>query len=748
MRISRVALVVAGAAAVALAARDAAAACYAPKAGYVQYSVKVDSAPQGAAVYVNDRSCPAVGVTPWEGKLNFGDYTIIVEAPGYDAATRPMKIAKTRKLQDLFVPLVKKANPPRIDIKADADPKGMAGATVMLDGEVKGQAPIVIVTTAGRHQLRIQKDGYEAYEVWVTATDNDTQTMLPQLKEIAKPKFGVVVVDADVPDAEVYIDGNKHPDNTPAVINNVIEGLHVIEVRKAPGLPWKQTVEVKASQQTKVRAELLGGMTGGVGVVRVLSDAKDAHAFLDGTDMGPVPVDIKDIKAGPHIIQVKAPGMTTGERQVIVAAGQSKTEKFDLNADLSGEQGILKVVSTVTEAQVFVDGAAVGKVPYEKRISAGEHPVVVTRDGFKQFQQKVRVEAGQTVTVQADLKSVGRLRILTNPAKAKVSINGIEAGKTPFDSEIEVGETVVSLELAGFQRFEQTIMIEGGKTEVISRELAIAGLSEEELRSQQRGLSSYGARTLPRGRSTVDFIGGYPYFFEGRVTVGAGKIAKRFGFDANVAVRTMFARTDLGIGARAMLGDNGQFSGAVFTNGYYGSKLLDNSGRNGLTWDIGGIVSLTAPAHVTISFRGYVEIWSDRHCPGQASPSMMKVFDGDPLSVCAGYYNSFVSDPTMLVKDAQGNMPILGGQDLLRVQNLTGWKTQSDVFGREANARAVGSIITEVAADQHWSLFGIFEAATGTTQGGERPLFVNTFYHSMLERDYGLYLRLGVTYKF
>ena len=36
----------------------------------------------------------------------------------------------------------------------------------------------------------------------------------------------------------------------------MIEGLHVIEVRKPPGLPWKQTVQVTANQQTKVRAEL------------------------------------------------------------------------------------------------------------------------------------------------------------------------------------------------------------------------------------------------------------------------------------------------------------------------------------------------------------------------------------------------------------------------------------------------------------------------------------------------------------
>ena len=46
---------------------------------------------------------------------------------------------------------------------------------------------------------------------------------------------------------------------------------------------------------------------------------------------------------------------------------------------------------------MFIDGAAVGKVPQEKRVAAGEHPVVVRLDGFKQFEQKVRVEAGQTV---------------------------------------------------------------------------------------------------------------------------------------------------------------------------------------------------------------------------------------------------------------------------------------------------------------------------------------------------------------
>ena len=700
-----------------------------PRSG--RYDVEIDSAPQGAPIYIGDKSCQ-IGVTPWKGKLNKGTYQVIIETPGYEPATKSFTVAAVRRSQPLFVPLTKKAEPPKIDIQAAADPKGVSGATIILDGEPKGQAPTVITSTAGRHQLRLQKDGYEAYEVWITLTDNQTQTMLPQMKEIAKPKYGTVVVDADVPDAEVFIDGNKHPDNTPAVIQNVVEGLHVIEVRKAPGLPWKQTVQVTANQQTKVRAELQATMNGGTGVVRVISETQGARAYIDGEDKGPVPVDIKDVKAGDHIVQVKAPGMATGEKHVTVQAGQSQIVKFDLNQDLSGDMGILKVVSTVPEAVVFVDGAAMGKVPVEKRISAGEHPVVVRLEGYKQYEAKVHVDAGKPTVIQADLKAVGRLRVLTTPAGAQVSINGLVVGKTPItDLEVETGETVLRTELPGFQPWEETLTIEGGKTKTLSRELAIAGPSQAEQLAEQRGLSSYGARTLPRGRSTVDISAGYPYFVDGRVNVGAGKLGGQFGFDASVSVRSMGARTELGIGARAMLADAEPFSAAVFTELYYGSKLLDNSKRNGVTWNAGAIVSLTAIEHVTISGRAYLNVWSDRHCPGQnTDPTINKVFDGDAIGSCIEYYSDF-NDPTNL--------------DVKNIKKLTGWSAQNDVFNRENGARLMTGISAEIAADQNYNLFGILE---GAPFQGERALFTNYFAHSMFDTDYILYVRFGLTYKF
>jgi hypothetical protein len=692
-----------------------------------RYKVKIDSAPQGATIYLGSRQCPPIGLTPWSGSLNKGNFTVIVEAPGYEPAQRSFRVGALRKLQELFVPLVRK---PQLEIRADADPN-LIGAQVSVDGQPSGvvQGPLVIPTTAARHLVEIKKPGYETLSQWVDLTTNPTLVLTPMLKAIPKPKYGTIVVEADVQDAEVFIDGNRHPDNTPAVINNVIEGVHVVEVKKAPAPPWRSTVTVTANKQTKVRAEIAPLLHGGVGVVRVLSDAQGARAFLDGIDMGPVPVDIKDVKAGEHIIEVKAPGYQTGEKKVAVRAGQSEIVKFDLNASM--DQGTIKIVSTVPEAEVFIDGAAVGKVPQEKRISVGEHPVVVRLPGYKQFEQKVRVDAGQTITVSADLKAVGRLRILSTPPGASVLINGLPVGKTPFDSEVEVGESVVRIEYPGFQPFEQTLAIEGGKTQTMSRELAIAGKSESELASEQKGLSSFGARTLPRGRSTVDFDAGYPYFLNGRITVGAGRVAKKFGFDATVAVRTMLARSDLGIGVRMMVADASPFSAAFFANGWWGSKLLDDSQRNGVTFEGGVLASLTALSNVTITGRGYFQLWSDRHCPELLPGNTFEATD--PIDTCEGYRQQL----TGMTSD-------LSDADKARAEKLTG-NTGNTFFERENGARFLLSVIAEIAVDQRWNVYGILE---GAPFQDERALFTSLFSGPMFDTDYILYARFGLSYKF
>jgi hypothetical protein len=289
----------------------------------------------------------------------------------------------------------------------------------------------------------------------------------------------------------------------------------------------------------------------------------------------------------------------------------------------------------------------------------------------------------------------------------------------------------VRIEHGGFQPFEQTLTIQGGKTETLSRELAIAGPSEAELFAEQRGLSSFGARVLPRGRSTVDVDVGYPYFVTGRITVGAGKIASMFGFDASVGVRTMLARSEIGLGGRLTLVDDEPFSAGAFTNLWWGSKLLDDSKRNGVTWELGGLASLTALTHVTITGRAYAQFWSDRHCPA-LDASMPNGFEGtDPIEVCQQLKDNTIS-----------------AGDRSRVTKLIGTdKADNDnAFSREGGARFMLSIAGEIAFDQQWNFYFILEGTPFQTS--ERALFTNLFSGSMPANDYRIYARTGLTYKF
>src|SRR5688572_30676309 len=79
--------------------------CPAQKPG--RYAVKIDSSPQGAAVYIGEKACGPVGNTPWTGKLNKGDVTVIIETSGYQQETKTFKVGAVRKVQTLFVPLTK-----------------------------------------------------------------------------------------------------------------------------------------------------------------------------------------------------------------------------------------------------------------------------------------------------------------------------------------------------------------------------------------------------------------------------------------------------------------------------------------------------------------------------------------------------------------------------------------------------------------------------------------------------------------
>jgi len=691
-----------------------------------KYKVRID-APVRATIYLDDKSYGPVGYTPWEGRLISSSWKIILEAEGYEPAVKPVTVARKRTTQEFFVPLIKKVEPGVIEVRADAD-KNAFGAEVWVDGQLQGTIPVTLKLPDGRHLIEVKKEEFVTFTQWQEIKQGERASVQAVLKPIDKPKKGSIIVEADVPDAEVLLDGNPHNDTTPTTLSNVLVGPHIIEVRKSPAIPWKQTVQVDEGKTVKVRAQLAATIGGPKAIIKILSNVDKARVFLDGKEMGQAPIELKDVSPGEHVLEVKAAGYQAAERRVVVNAGQPLVEKFDLNPEATAAKGTLKVVSPVPEAAVYIDGESVGATPQTKEMAPGDHFVVVQKVGYKKFEKKVRIEAGQTISITAELKAAGSLKILSRPTGAEVEIDGKPAGKTPFDTEgLDAGKHVVVLRHQGYYELSKTIEVKGGDQQVLNESLEMidTGPTPAQLEAEQKSLTSFGARVLPRMRTTLDLGMGYPYVIDGRMTVGAGDLAGR-AFDASFFFRSYFSRTELGVGARINLAYREPFAAGLFAQVGFASNFFDDTGRNGFELDTGVAASLSGLGSVTITGRTYLAYWNDRHCPDRDATGAFPT-DKSPLDTCLDIADGSISP-----------------SDLMRVEDLVG-DGPNDAFKRESGARLMVSVIAEIAVYQQWNLWLLFE---GPPFQGERAAFTDLFSPFLTKEDWGTYFRLGTTYKF
>jgi hypothetical protein len=307
-------------------------------------------------------------------------------------------------------------------------------------------------------------------------------------------------------------------------------------------------------------------------------------------------------------------------------------------------------------------------------------------------------------------------------------LDGEPIGQTPMVKEdVAVGEHSVSIQQDGFYPYENNVVVVAGQTKLISATLQeqTTELTDEQKAELQRSLTTFGARALPAGRSTMAFGAGYPYLMSARFMVGVGKISEQIQFDAGASFRTYGRRWDLSLIGRATFIDTGPFALGAFTDFGGGSTYFDNSKRDYFFFNGGLNASLTGLGAATLTGRAYLNAWTDRHCP-RLEGGGFEVEDTDAPDICLEYLNGSI-DPD--VKRRIDRM--LGGD--------------GEIFNRDAGVRAIVSIAIEVALAQRWSLWGLFE---GVPRQEQRAAFTDYFHSIWFEQDARSYFQIGLTAKF
>jgi len=351
------------------------------------------------------------------------------------------------------------------------------GATVYLDAVTSaplGVTPLRNVRVSrGNHILIVQIDGHEESRLPILVR-RSRETFRVTLNPLAT--FVVSAGNAAAEGARVRVDGESSG-VIPARIQ-VIGGRYLVEVDREGYQPFRQWLRVEAGQLLTLPV-LLQREEVQTGSILVAPDVSGAVVFLDGEPRGTTPVVIDDVPVGEHRIEIRPEGQRAHVAQVMVRAGQRSRVAPTLQEAVT--TGSIRALANVASAIIRVDGDAVGPAPATREgLSAGEHIVEATAEGYLAARQRVVVVAGREHVVSLELvpepSQPGRIVVNADADNATVYIDGEDAGLAPVVvSEASPGVHAIAIQSAGYREFRTTCRVGPGVDCRVDAELTPIG---------------------------------------------------------------------------------------------------------------------------------------------------------------------------------------------------------------------------------------------------------------------------------
>lgn len=198
------------------------------------------------------------------------------------------------------------------------------------------------------------------------------------------------------------------------------------------------------------------------GSLYIESAPSGASIYFNNNYRGISPVTINDIWPGSYTISAEMPGYRTYTTTAYVSSGTRSTVYCSLTK--LDTTGALYIISTPSNANIYVDGAYKGQTPATVgNLASGTHIVEVDHAGYYDWKSTVDVPAGGTRTISATLNpmpssTVGWIYVSSSPGGAAVTLDGASVGQTPYSGSLKLnniatGEHTITLSLAGYSPY-------------------------------------------------------------------------------------------------------------------------------------------------------------------------------------------------------------------------------------------------------------------------------------------------------
>lgn len=381
------ALALAVPAAPAVAADDAPAAC----------RVSLTTNPSGATAIIDGRDRGVTPVTLYD--LEPGRHLLKLRLAGHDESVR---FIDTRRSPVVEQNTVLEETKGLLLLKTVPE-----GADVQVDGMSVGQTPRLIANlpVGGVYQVRLRKAGYQDQTISVRFDGRRPQVREERLVLAS----GTIDVMSEPTGAEVTVNGIVRG-KAPLRVTGVPKGRAIVKF-SLPG--YEDAVRDLAVSAGDVQA-LPVVLKGLPGTLRVTTVPDGARIYVNDRFEGKSPLSLAGLAPGEYAVRAELDGHGFQTRTVTLENGSSASEEFRL----SSVMGCIEVVTAPAGAQVTVDGRAVGTTKSRdpaaefsdpllvESVHAGEHRVVISKDGFAERSLLAQVENRKTSQHRVRLRRV------------------------------------------------------------------------------------------------------------------------------------------------------------------------------------------------------------------------------------------------------------------------------------------------------------------------------------------------------
>jgi hypothetical protein len=225
---------------------------------------------------------------------------------------------------------------------------------------------------------------------------------------------------------------------------------------------------------------------GDQGWIEIRCNVDGATVYFDGmqkgmTSGGSLTVPVFTTAAPFHSFTVEKPGYIPYSGELSMpASGETKTVYATLNPVPVPptpvppvNYGSISVESSPSGASIYFNGNYRGIAPLIiSDVWPGSYPIQAELNGYRTFATTTSVAAGTRSTVYCPLSSMdtsGSLYVLSNPANAKVMLDGVYRGTTPLTlSNLASTTHIVELDHAGYYDWKSSVDVPAGGTKTVS----------------------------------------------------------------------------------------------------------------------------------------------------------------------------------------------------------------------------------------------------------------------------------------